>query len=194
MVKREVLYFDESSPDNTEETIAAVKEVVDALKLKYVIVATGTGSTGVKVAEAFKGTGVKVVVVTEYAGAVDLVEKNLKKIRDLGGEVVTSMHSFLSVEESIPRLHPGYTSGNMIVSDTLRRFSQGTKVTAEIAMMATDAGAVPEGVEVAAMAGTGGGCDTAYVIKSCHANMFFDREKGLEFREIIALPRKKKFW
>jgi len=194
MVKREVLYFDESSPDNTEETIGAVKGVVDALKLRYVIVATGTGSTGVKVAEAFKGTGVKVVVVTEYAGAVDLVEKNLKKIRELGGEVVTSMHSFLSVEESIPRLHPGYTSGNMIVSDTLRRFSQGTKVAAEIAMMATDAGAVPEGVEVAAMAGTGGGCDTAYVIKSCHANMFFDREKGLEFREIIALPRKKKFW
>lgn len=194
MVKREVLYFDESSPDNTEETIGAVKVVIDALKLKYVIVATGTGSTGVKVAEAFKGTGVKVVVVTEYAGSVDLVEKNLKKIRELGGEVVTSMHSFLSVEESIPRLHPGYTSGNVIVSDTLRRFSQGTKVAAEIAMMATDAGAVPEGVEVAAMAGTGGGCDTAYVLKSCHANMFFDREKGLEFREIISLPRKKKFW
>lgn len=44
------------------------------------------------------------------------------------------------------------------------------------------------------MAGTCEGCDTAYVIKSCHADRFFDKEKGLEFRELIALPRKKKFW
>ena len=194
MVKREVHHFDESSPGNTDETIGAVKGIVNALKLKYVVVATGTGSTGVKVAEAFKGTDVKVVVVTEYAGAVDLAEKNLKRIRELGGEIVTSMHSFLSVEESIPKLHPGYTSGNVIIADTLRRFSQGTKVAAEIVMMATDAGAIPEGVEVASMGGTGGGCDTAYVIKSCHANMFFDREKGMEFREVVALPRMKKFW
>jgi len=193
-MKREVVYFHKPGPDNTDETILAARKAAESLGLKYVVVATGTGSTGVKVAEAFKDTGVKVVAVTEYAGAVELKEENVRQIRDLGGLVVTSMHAFLSVEDSLPKLYPGYSSGNTIIKETLRRFSQGTKVAAEVVMMATDAGAIPEGVDVVAIAGTGGGCDTAYVIKSCHANMFFDKEKGLEFRELIALPRNKKFW
>lgn len=194
MLKREAVYFDELSPENTDETLKAVKEAVGALGIRYVVVATGTGETGVKAAEAFKGTGVKVVAVTEYAGAVDLKGENVKRIKGLGGEVITGMHAFYGPVDSLSRLHGGYCSVNDIISDTLRRFSQGTKVAAEIVMMAVDAGAIPEGVEVAAIAGTGGGCDTAYVVKSCHACMFFDREKGLEFREVIALPRKKKFW
>ena len=194
MVKREVVYFEESSSENTDETIEAAGKAVKALGLKHVVVATGTGATGVKVAEAFKGTGVKVVVVTEYAGAVELKEQNVKRIRELGGEVVTSMHALWGVEDSLSKLYPSYCSGNALIKETLRRFSQGTKVATEIVMMATDAGAIPEGVDVVALAGTGGGCDTALVIKSCHASMFFDKEKGLEFREIIALPRKKKFW
>jgi len=194
MVKREVIYFEESSSENTDETIEAAGNAVEALGLKHVVVATGTGATGVKVAEAFKGTGVKVMAVTEYAGAVELKEENVKRIRELGGEVVTSMHALWGVEDSLSKLYPGYCSGNALIKETLRRFSQGTKVATEIVMMATDAGAIPEGIDVVALAGTGGGCDTALVIKSCHASMFFDKEKGLEFREIIALPRKKKFW
>jgi hypothetical protein len=61
-------------------------------------------------------------------------------------------------------------------------------------MMATDAGAIPAVEDVVAIAGTGEGADTAIVIKSCHAYSFSDKEKGIEFRETIALPRKKKFW
>jgi len=194
MVKHEVTYFDESSPENTEETIRAVKKAAKALGLKHVVVATGTGATGVKFAEEFRGEDVKVVAVTEHAGSTDLQQENVKRICELGGEVVTGMHAFLSVEESISKLHSGYCSGNVIIADTLRRFSQGTKVAAEVVMMATDAGAIPSGVDVVAVAGTGGGCNTAYIIRSCHANMFFDKDEGLEFRELIALPRKKKFW
>ena len=193
MVRREVVYFEESSPENTDKTVEAVRKAVEDLGLKYVVVATGTGATGVKVAEAYKDTGVKVVAVTEYAGAVELEEENVKRIREMGGEVVTGIHALLGVEDSLSKLYPGYCSGSAIIKETLRRFSQGTKVAAEIVIMATDAGVIPEGVDVAAIAGTGSGCDTAYVISSCHANMFFDKEKGLEFRELIALPRKKKF-
>ena len=175
MVKREVVYFEESRPENTDETIEAAKKAVEALGLRHVVVATGTGATGVKVAKAFKGTGVKIVAVTEYAGAVELKEENVKRIRKLDGEVVTSMHALYGVEDSLSKLYPGYGSGSALIKETLRRFSQGTKVAAEIVMMATDAGVTPEGVDVVALAGTGGGCDTAYVIKSCHASMFFDK-------------------
>lgn len=68
------------------------------------------------------------------------------------------------------------------------------KVAAEILMMATDAGAIPAGEDVASIAGTGKGADTAVIVRSCHSDDFFDKEKGIEFREIIAMPRKKKFW
>jgi hypothetical protein len=61
-------------------------------------------------------------------------------------------------------------------------------------MMATDAGALPISEEVISIAGTGKGADTAIVLKSCHSDDFFHKERGMEFREIIAMPRKKKFW
>ncbi len=194
MVKREVHYFEEYGSQNTIETVKAAKKAALDLGLKYVVVASGSGTTGVKVAEGFKGSGVKVVVVTEYAGAVEFSEENRKKLEKLNATVVTSMHAFLSPAESISKIYANHCSENTIIKNVLTKFSQGTKVATEIVMMATDAGAIPDGEEVVAMAGTGEGADTAIIIKSCHADSFFDKEKGMEFREIIALPRKKKFW
>ena len=194
MVKREVHYFEESGSQNTSETLKAAKKAALDLGLKYVIVASGSGTTGVKVVEEFKDSGVKVVVVTEYAGSVEFSEKNRKKLEKLDATIVTSMHAFLSPAESLSKIYANYCSENTIIKDVLRRFSQGTKVATEIVMMATDAGTIPIGEDVVAIAGTGEGADTAIIIKSCHADSFFDKEKGIEFREIIALPRKKKFW
>ena len=194
MVKREVHYFEESSSQNTSETIKAAKKAALELGLKYVVVASGSGTTGVKVAEQFKDSGVKVVVVTEYAGSVEFSEQNRKKLEKLDATLVTSMHAFLSPAESLSKIYANHCSENTVIKEVLRRFSQGTKVAAEVVMMATDAGAIPAGEDVVALAGTGDGTDTAIVIKSCHADSFFDKEKGIEFREIIALPRKKKFW
>ena len=76
----------------------------------------------------------------------------------------------------------------------MRRFSQGMKVAPEIVMMATDVGAIPPGEDVVSIAGTGDGADTAVIVRSCHSDEFFDKEKGMEFREILAMPKKKKFW
>ncbi len=194
MVKREVHYFEEPGSQNTSETIKAAKKAALDLGLKHVVVASGSGTTGVKVAEEFKDSGVKVVVATEYAGAVEFSEKNRKKLEKLNATVVTSMHAFLSPADSISKIYANHCSENTIIKDVLRRFSQGTKVATEVVMMATDAGAIPAGEDVVAIAGTGEGADTAIIIKSCHADSFFDKEKGIEFRETIALPRKKKFW
>ncbi|UCE15869.1 MAG: hypothetical protein JSV12_08425 [Candidatus Bathyarchaeota archaeon] len=194
MAKREVHYFDESGSQNTGETTKAAKKAALGLGLKYVVVASGSGTTGVKVAEEFEDSKVKVVVVTEYAGSAEFSEKNREKLEKLDATVVTSMHAFISPAESISKIYANHCSENTIIKQVLRRFSQGTKVAAEIVMMATDAGAIPAGEDVVALAGAGEGADTAIIIKSCHADSFFDKEKGIEFREIIALPRKKKFW
>jgi len=194
MVNRQVHYFEESGAQNTTETMKAAKEAALNLGLKYVVVASGSGTTGVKVAQEFQDSRVNVVVVTEYAGLVEFAEKNRKKLEKLHATIVTSMHAFLSPAESLSKIYANHCSENTVIKDVLRRFSQGTKVAAEVVMMAADAGAIPVGEDVMAMAGTGEGADTAIVIKSCHADSFFDKEKGIEFREIIALPRKKKFW
>ena len=194
MVKRTVHYFEEFGPQNTEETIKAAKKAASDLGLRYVVVASGSGSTGVKVAEAFSGSNVKVIVVTEYAGAVEFTEENRTRLEKLGATIVTGIHALLSPAESITKLYKGYCSENTIITEVLRRFSQGTKVAAEIVVMATDAGAIPVGEDVIAIAGTGDGADTALVIRSCNAYSFFDPKTGIEFREIVAMPRKKKFW
>ena len=194
MVRREVLYFEEFGSQNTTETIEAAKKVALDLGLKYAVVASASGSTGVAAAEEFQDTDVKVVVVTEYAGMAEFKEDNKRRLEELNAAIVTSTHAFLTPAESIAKLYNGYCSENTIIKDLLRRFSQGVKVAAEIVMMATDAGAIPAGEDVVAIAGTGNGADTAVVIKSCHADSFFDKEKGIEFRELIAMPRKKKFW
>jgi len=194
VVKREVHYFDSFGAQNTEQTIEAAKKAALSHGLKYVVVATASGSSGVRTAEAFKNTGMKVVVVTEYAGMAEFMEENRKKLTELEAVVITSTHAFLSPAESISKLHSGYCSENTTIKDVLRRFSQGMKVAAEIVMMATDAGAIPMGEDVISIAGTGSGADTAIVVKSCHSDDFFHKERGIEFKEIIAMPRKKKFW
>ncbi|UCG37434.1 MAG: hypothetical protein JSV64_03955 [Candidatus Bathyarchaeota archaeon] len=194
MVKREVLYFEDYGAQNTDQTLDAARKAAGSLGLKHAVVATASGLTGVKAAKVFKGSGVKVIVVTEYAGMAKFEEENRKKLESLGADVVTSTHSFLSPAESLSKLHTGYCSENTIIKAVLRRFSQGMKVAAEIVMMASDAGAIPVDEDVVSIAGTGNGADTAVIVKSCHSDDFFHKEKGLEFKEIIAMPRKKKFW
>jgi hypothetical protein len=194
LVAREVYYFDDFGTQNTKKTIEVAKKAALNLGLRYIVVASASGATGVMTAEAFKGTGMKVVVVTEYAGMAEFTEENRKKIEKTGGVVITSTHSFLTPAESISKLYSGHCSDNTIIKNVLRRFSQGVKVAAEIVMMATDVGATPPGEDVVSIAGTGSGADTAIVVKSCHSDDFFHKEKGMEFREIVAMPRKKKFW
>jgi hypothetical protein len=72
--------------------------------------------------------------------------------------------------------------------------SQGTNVCADIVMMSCDDGVVPEGVEVVAIAGMGTNADTVSVMRSAGSFNFFDKINGIEFRELVAMPRSKKFW
>ena len=57
-------------------------------------------------------------------------------------------------------------------------------VAVEVAVMAADAGTLT-GKDIVAIGGSGGGADTALVIKPAHMNNFFD----LRIREIICKPR-----
>ena len=76
-----------------------------------------------------------------------------------------------------------------------RLLGYGFKTTVEIALIAANVGAVPTDEEIISIAGTGmlgGGADCAIVVKSaCIPREVISPEKGIEVREIIAIPRLK---
>jgi hypothetical protein len=72
-----------------------------------------------------------------------------------------------------------------IIAHVLRLFGQGVKVGCEVACMAVDAGLVRAGDEVVAIGGSGGGADTAIVLKASNTHTFFESR----MLEIICWPR-----
>ena len=89
-----------------------------------------------------------------------------------------------SIETSFAKKFSGQYP-TLIVANTLRRFGEGAKVCCEIVMMAADAGLIPEGEEVLAVAGTAKGADTVMVLKSAASKRFLD----LKVLEVLAKPR-----
>ncbi|MGW8181643.1 MAG: pyruvate kinase alpha/beta domain-containing protein, partial [bacterium] len=73
---------------------------------------------------------------------------------------------------------------NVIVANTLRQFSQGIKVCAEIAMMAVDCNAIPSGAKVVAVAGSHSGADTAMVLEASESS----RMRDMKLHEVLCKP------
>jgi len=198
-----IYYFEENKPENTDIVLDLVKKKAQERSIKHVVVASTSGETGVKAAEAFRNSGINVVVVTHQIGprGHELLEENDKEIRDLGGKIVTCTHAFEGVGSSLRRMPPrepgqplpqpywpAYVpSTGELIANVLRLFSRGMKVCLEITVMAADAGAIDIGENVIAVAGQHAGANTAIVIKSANTINFFD----LDVQEIIAKPIKK---
>ena len=190
MTVKEIIYFDKPGPRNTEAVAEAVRKRCAELGISYVVVASNTGETALKLWEALKDSSVKLVSVTEHAGfsggdKVFLTPERRQELQEKGIEALMASHILSGVGRSISNKFGGISHVE-IIAHTLRRLSQGIKVTVEISIMAADAGLIPTDTEIIAVGGSGGGADAAAVIKPAHMNNFFD----LEIREIIAMPRR----
>lgn len=193
-------YFEETKPENTDIVLSLAKKKALEKGIKHIIIASTRGETGVKAAEAFKDSGINVVVVTHPVGprGSRLLEENEKKIKALGAKIVTCTFAFGGVSASLRRTPPTEPGKPLptpywpayvpamgdLIANVLRLFCQGMKVCLEITVMAADAGAVPVGENVIAVGGQGQGANTAIVIKSTNTTTFFD----LDVQEIIAKP------
>ena len=184
--KKSILYFTEPDEVNTDETLKAVKERADELKIRDIIVASTRGGSGLKAIAAFKDYNV--VVVTHSTGlrepgVQELSEEMAEKIKAGGGRILTATHAFSGVNRAIQKkFDTVYPTG--IIAQTLRLFSQGMKVCVEITAMAADAGMIPVDKDVVAIAGSGRGADTAIVVKPATAHNLFD----MVIKEIITKP------
>jgi hypothetical protein len=172
--------FDESGSRNTESVIRAVSEKIEETGIKTVIVASSTGKTAIKFAEALKGKAQLVAVSWK-----SMLPGNVRALK-IQGVTICNYENYLPLHEV----------GKDLVRSTYYTFGQGIKVCVEVVLVAVDKGMISPGQDVIAVGGTGGGSDSAAVIKATStADMLgADTQKRLEIREIFAMPMKKKWW
>jgi hypothetical protein len=180
-------YFDEASPEHTEKVFTIVRDFLESNKsVKHVVVATTEGTTGLAASQKFRGKSV--IVVTHQSGFVTRNENELDQekregILAEGAQILTSTHAFAGIARGI-RVELGGWQSTEIIAVALRTFGQGTKVCAEIAMMAADAGLVPTDCDVICIAGTGRGADTAWVLQPANTQAF----SQLKMRACLCKP------
>ncbi|MFA5363644.1 MAG: pyruvate kinase alpha/beta domain-containing protein [Candidatus Bathyarchaeia archaeon] len=181
------VYFEQTGPKNTSETLRLAKKRADELGIRSVVVASTSGETGVKASEVFKGYNL--VVVSHVTGFTQpnvqqLLPKNREIIENRGANVLTAAHAFGTLGRAVANKFESIQLDG-IVSGVLRLFGQGVKVGCEIACMASDAGLIRVGEDVVVVGGTGSSADTALVLVASNTHTFFD----LKIREVICKPR-----
>ncbi|MBS7649416.1 hypothetical protein KEJ17_07245 [Candidatus Bathyarchaeota archaeon] len=202
-IVREVYYFDEPGAQNTEDVLEAVMKYLKVNEIEYLIIASTSGKTALKFAEALKNKKIKVICVSEppsrkiFGDQWPCINPETKnKLEALGADVIDRIP--YKFHDSVLELAKWYVPiAEHIVGDTLAVVGgQGLKVAVEAMFMAVQAGCVEPDKEVIAVAGYGGGADTAIVVKTCFPETLFSSspEKRLEVREILAMARKKKWW
>lgn len=174
-MKIQTHYFAEASRNHTENVIEVVRKHLNSQStLVKIIVATTGGATGLAFAKAFKDKNV--IVVTHEWGFSEpnnneIDPKKREEIIELGAEVLTSSHAFAGVGRSVRKLYGTWTVTELFAV-VYRTFGQGTKVCAEIAMMAADAGLVRVDQDVVCVGGTGRGADTAWLVQPANSSRF----------------------
>ena len=188
-MQKTITYFEKKGPDNTRECLEIVKTAAAELNCRNIVVASTNGDTGRLFAEGMKSLNVNMVIITHSQGfkepnTIELTDEAREAIKAAGAKVYTGTMITHSIETSLAKSFSGVYP-TLLVAQTLRIFGQGTKVCCEIVMMAADAGLIPEGEEVIAVAGTGHGADTVIVLKAVPSKRFLD----LRVLEILAKPR-----
>ncbi len=200
-LKRTTVIFPKGGEEHTEETLRIALEGAKERKIDTVIISTSTGGTGLKAIEVFKGSGLKLVFVRHQTGypvkGKQMMPPDVKARLEKEGRVVTCTDVLTGgvdvgvgrqrpekeqpQESSLPFIVPPV---NVIIANTLRQISQGTKVGVEIAMMAADCDAVGIDKPVVSVGGSHAGADTAIVVTPAASNRFRD----LRVHEFLAKP------
>lgn len=189
MVEKKILYFEKPGSENTAACIGVVKDAVRKEGYKHIVVATTEGDTALALGGAMTGLPeLNIVAVTHSAGfkgpnTFGVSAGRSREIKETGVKIYTGTMPTHNLETGLAARYEGIYP-TMLIGASLRRFGEGSKVCCEIIMMAVDAGLVPEGEPVLAMAGTGRGADTVLLIKSAASKRFLE----LKVLEVLAKP------
>jgi hypothetical protein len=188
MFRREVWYFKEVGPKNTESCLELLDKAV-AEGFQHLVVASTTGDSGAQAARRLAGKNLNLVVVGHSVGFKgpnldEFLPEHHEEITRLGGKVLRTTILTHSLDTSLADQFKG-SAPTLLIANTLRRLGQGLKVCCEIVMEAVDAGLIPEEAEVVAVGGTARGWDTVAVLKSAASKRFLQ----LSVLEIWGKPR-----
>lgn len=188
-MERKVMYFEKPGKDNTTACLQIVRSAIKENNYKHIVIASTEGDTGLLFSEALRDSGINVVVVTHSAGfkaasTHEMLSEIRKNIEATGAKVYTGTMITHNIETAFASKFNGLYP-TLVVAQSLRRYGEGPKVCCEIVMMAADAGLIPEGEEVLAVAGTAKGADSVLVIRSAASKRFLE----LRVLEILAKPR-----
>ncbi|WP_405298599.1 pyruvate kinase alpha/beta domain-containing protein [Methanobrevibacter sp.] len=190
MERKFITYFEEQGNDYTDDLIKAVKDKLESSgDIKRILIASSTGESALKLYAALDDDDIEIINVTHHMGfkednVADISDEMIKKLEDVGIKTYIGAHAFSGAARGVTNKYGGFSPLD-IVADTLRMFCHGIKVSAEISIMAADAGLVPVGEKIIAIGGRGHGVDTAVILTPVNAKNLFD----LKFHEIIAMPK-----
>ena len=182
-----MVYFDKRGSENTEKTLQVARDEASKRGIKYLVVASTRGNTGLQAAQMMQNSGIKLIVVGHSTGHLEVGQQlmdmeNKKAIENLGAVVLLAtdvLTSFPTAQKA-----KGRFSEQALIAGALRMFGSGVKVCVEIVAMASDANLIPVG-DVIAVAGSSKGADTSVIIGANSTNQFFD----IKVREVLAKPR-----
>lgn len=190
MERKFITYFEKQGEDYTDDLIRSVKDKVESSDdIKRILIASSTGKSALKLYDALDEFDVEIINVTHHMGfsgenESDISEEMVKKLEKVGIRTYLGAHAFSGAARGVTNKYGGYSPLD-VVADTLRMFSHGIKVSAEISIMAADAGLVPVGEKIIAIGGRGHGVDSAVILTPVNAKDLFN----LKFHEIIAMPK-----
>jgi len=180
-VEEKTTYFDEGGEQNTDEALRIAASYADAHKINSIVVASTRGFTAEKAADIFKCKNL--VIVTHVHGfrepnVAEFPADLRAKLEADGFKVLTTAHAL----GGIGKLVQG--SIGDIIANTLRVFSQGTKVAIECAAEAADAGMIRTDEDVVSVGGTGRGADTVIVLRPANSHKLFETK----VKRVLAIP------
>ncbi len=190
MERKFITYFEEQGNDYTDDLIKAVRDKLESSgDIKRILIASSTGESALKLYGALDDEDIEIINVTHHMGfkednVADISDEMIKKLEDVGIKTYIGAHAFSGAARGVTNKYGGFSPLD-VVADTLRMFCHGIKVSAEISIMAADAGLVPVGEKIIAIGGRGHGVDTAVILTPVNAKNLFD----LKFHEIIAMPK-----
>ena len=184
--EKKITYFKEPGKVNTDKCLELAVEYAKSNNIKTIVLSTSTGETALKLRQL--DSGLEIIAVTyseavDYKEKLELFSKNKAKVEEAGIKIVKATHAFSGIDKCIFKKFGG-TSTHVIVSETLKLISEGTKVAVECALMAADSGVVKK-EQILALGGTSKGVDTCLLVEPSTTSKLF--EFGI--LEIICMPK-----
>ncbi|MCK9221053.1 MAG: pyruvate kinase alpha/beta domain-containing protein [Limnochordia bacterium] len=183
------MFGDTPGVANTRATLSVAYEEANERGIEHLVVASNEGNTILQLVSEFDTAHLTIVGVTHQVGfrepGLDEMPKEIRQqLGDKGVKLLTTTHLLAGIDRSLRHGFGGIYPPE-IIANTLRMFGQGVKVCVEISMMALDAGLIPYGEDVIAIAGKSRGADTACIIRPGHSTAVFETR----IMEILCRPR-----